>query len=89
MLCPPTVTGRDLWSLEELLQIVFFRGVETEESAVVYRTSIGTYKLGNLDLRRKKTHRVWYSEQSLRSYTPQTSNPIWDMTKPVLYASVL
>ena len=89
MLCPPTVTGRDLWSLEELLQIVFFRGVETEESAVVYRTSIGTYKLGNLDLRRKKTQRVWYSEQRLRSYTPQTSNPIWDMSKPVLYASVL
>lgn len=89
MLCPPTVTGRDLWSLEELLQIVFFRGVETEESAVVYRTSIGTYKLGNLDLRRKKTQRVWYSEQRLRSHTPQTSNPIWDMSKPVLYASVL
>ena len=61
MLCPPTVTGRDLWSLEELLQIVFFRGVETEESAVVYRTSIGTAVAGtecNTVIELKWAHRA-------------------------------
>lgn len=86
MLCPPTVTGGDIWSLEQLVQIIFFKGVETSESAVVYRTLDGTYKLGDLDLRRKKTARVLYSELHLHSHVPQTSNPIWDMGKPFLYA---
>jgi len=88
MLCPPTVTSRDIWSLEDLVQIVLFKGVETGESAVVYRTSAGSYKLGSLDLRRKKTTRVLYSEQHLRAHAPQTSNPVWDMSEPFLYAAV-
>ncbi len=89
MLCPPTVTGRDRWSLEELVQIVFFEGLETDESAVVYRTSMGTYKLGDLDLRRKKKQRIWYSKGHLSSHTPQPSHRLLNMSAPHLYASVL
>lgn len=87
MLCPPTLTGRDGWSLEDLVQIISFQGVETKESAVVYRTSSATYKIGSLDLRRKKTGRIWYSEQNLHSHIPQSSNPLLDSSKPQLYAS--
>jgi len=87
MLCPPNLTGRTAWSLEDLLQIDCFRGVETEDSAVVYRTSIGTYKLGKLDLRRKKTCHVWYSKQRLSAYIPQASNRVLDMSEPHLYAA--
>lgn len=88
MLCPPDLTGRDFWSLEDLVQIVCFRGIETGDSAVVYRTSKGTYKLGELDLRRKKTRHVWYSENRLRAHTPRVSNRIVDISELDLYAPV-
>lgn len=87
MLCPPTVSGKDEWSLESLVRIVFFEGVETDESAVVYRTCEGTYKCGDLDLRRKKTRRVWYSERHLFSHRPQQSHHLLDMGEPQFYAS--
>lgn len=89
MMCPPNVNGRDAWSLEHLQKIVFFEGVETGESAVVYRTSDKTYKFGNLDLRKKKTQRTWYSEQHLFSRSNQQSHRILDMRVPHLYASTV
>lgn len=86
MLCPPTVNGRGVWSLEDLVQIVFFQGVETNESAVVYRTLQGTYKLGDLDLRRKKTRHVWFSERRLSSHIPRVSDRVLDLGGQQLYA---
>jgi hypothetical protein len=74
MLCPPTVNGGNAWSLEDLVQITFFEGVETGETAVVYRTLQSVYKLGSLDLRKKKTRRIWYSERRLRAHTPRTAS---------------
>lgn len=88
MLCPPDLTGRDVWSLEDLVQIVCFRGIETGDSAVVYRTSKGTYKLGELDLRRKKTRHVWYSENRLRVHTSRVSHRFVDISELDLYAPV-
>ncbi|MCV4289902.1 MULTISPECIES: hypothetical protein [Pseudomonas] len=88
MLCPPDLTGRDHWSLEELVQIVCYRGIETDEGAVVYRTSMGTYKLGDLDLRKRKTRQVWYSEQRLRSHFPKASNRVIELSEPYLYAAI-
>lgn len=89
MLCPPTVNGKDVWSLELLLKIVFFESVERDESAVVYQTCEGTYKYGDLDLRRKKTRKVWYSERHLLSHRPQQSHRISNMGEPQLYASTM
>ncbi len=86
MLCPPTVNGGDAWSLEDLVQIVFFKGVESDETAVVYRTSHGVYKLGDLDLRRKKSRRVWYSKLLLRSHIPRISNRVPGLSGQQLYA---
>jgi hypothetical protein len=88
MLCPPDLTGRNVWSLEDLVQIVCFRGIETDDSAVVYRTSMGTYKLGELDLRRKKTRQVWYSEHRLSAHAPQFSTRVVNKDELYLYAAV-
>ena len=41
MLCPPTVTGRDLWSLEELVQIVFLGGRDRRGGGSL--SSLGRY----------------------------------------------
>lgn len=88
MLCPPAVTGRSTWSLEDLVEIVFFNGVDTDNSAVVYRTSVGTYKLGDLDLRRKKTSRAWFSESQVRSHLPRVANRVPDAGEPYLYSAI-
>jgi hypothetical protein len=88
MLCPPRVNGRQFWSLEDIIQIVCFRGAEADESAVVYKTASGTYKLGALDLRRKKTRHVWYSEDRLHAQAPQVSNRVLNESELFLYANV-
>jgi len=88
MLCPPSLTGQEHWSLEELVQIICYRGIETDEGAVVYKTSMGTYKLGDLDLRRRKTRQIWYSERRLRAHIPRVSNRVFSLNEPHLYAAV-
>lgn len=88
MLCPPDLTGREHWSLEELVQIICYRGIGTDDGAVVYRTSMGTYKLGDLDLRKRKTRQVWYSEQRLRSHLPEASDRVINLNEPYLYAAL-
>lgn len=88
MVCPPSLTGGENWSLEDLIQIVCYRGIGTDEGAVVYRTSMGTYKFGDLDLRKKKTRQIWYSQQRLRSHIPQASDRALDLNEPYLYAAV-
>ncbi len=89
ILCPPELTGRSGWSLETLVKIVCFRGIDTEASAVVYETPMGTYKLGELDLRRNKTRQVWYSERHLRAHSPCVSNQTFNVNEPQLYGSML
>lgn len=73
MLCPPAITRSGKWSLEDLHQITCFQGVTTQESAVVYRTSHGVYKMGDLDLRKKKTSQVWFSRKRLENHQPRFS----------------
>jgi hypothetical protein len=70
MMCPPTVSGRREWALEKLESIVVFQGAATNATAVVYRTAIASYKIGDLDLRKKKSSRVLYSPQHLQNHTP-------------------
>lgn len=79
MLCPPTLSVSGEWTLEDMEQITCFQGVETQASAVVYRTSQGTYKIGELDLRKKKTSRVWFSKKHLAAHHPRISG---HATKP-------
>ena len=88
MLCPPSVDGRGFWSLEDVIHVVCFRGAEADESAVVYKTATGTYKLGELDLRRKKTRHVWYSEHGLHARTPQVSDRVLNESELFLYAAL-
>jgi hypothetical protein len=73
MMCPPSVSGRSAWALEELESIVAFTGVDNGQSAVVYRTSVASYKLGELDLRKKKHSRILYSARNLERYFPYTT----------------
>ncbi|QGT80618.1 hypothetical protein GMO17_05230 [Pseudomonas coronafaciens pv. coronafaciens] len=87
LLCPPSVNGSDAWSLEHLEKIAFYEGIGTGESAVIYQTSGNTYKFGTLDLRKKKTRRIWYSEQHLFSRITQQSHRTLDMREPHFYAS--
>ena len=49
---------------------------------------MGTYKLGELDLRRKKTRQVWYSEHRLRAHSPQFSTRVVNKGELYLYAAV-
>jgi len=86
MLCPPALTGRCGWSLEKLVSIVFFQGIEIDQTAVVYQTSAGTYKLGELDLRRKKTSERWFSQGQLLSLEPQLSDRDIGLKGHQLYA---
>lgn len=88
MLCPPDLTGRSGWSLEKLLSIVFFQGIEIDQSAVVYQTSEGTYKLGALDLRRKKKSVQWFSEDQLLLLDPQISHIDLGLKGHQLYAAL-
>lgn len=87
MLCPPSITRRNIWSLEDLVQVVCFKGNENGETAVVYTTSMGTYKLGDLDLRRKKTCHVWYSERRLRAHIPQVSSRLQNQDEVYSYGA--
>ncbi|TRO38309.1 hypothetical protein EQ845_07155 [Pseudomonas putida] len=86
MLCPPALTRSAGWSLEELVDIVCFQGIESEESAVVYRTSQGTYKLGELDLRKKKTWQTWYSKKRLTDHRLKISKGSSDSADPKMYS---
>lgn len=74
MMCPPSISGRTHWTLEELENITVFNGVATGESAVVYRTALASYKLGELDLRRTKKSRILYCPSHLHQQTPQLSD---------------
>jgi hypothetical protein len=86
MLCPPAISRSGKWSLEDLDRITCFQGVVTEESAVVYRTSQGVYKMGDLDLRKKKTSRVWFSKKRLENHQPRMSEPAHKSTAHQMYA---
>lgn len=88
MLCPPSITGRRLWSLEDLVRIVCFRSVASENSTVVYETSRGIYKLGDLDLRRKKTRHVWYSLERLKAHVPRSTHRTANQHEPHFYADI-
>lgn len=86
MLCPPALTRSDRWSLEDLDQIICFQGIATQESAVVYRTSHGVYKMGELDLRKKKTSQVWFSKKRLENHRPRISVPAPKSASHQMYA---
>lgn len=86
MLCPPNLTRSSRWSLEDLDQIICFQGIATQESAVVYRTSEGVYKMGELDLRKKKTSQVWFSKKRLETHRPRISESIPISASHQMYA---
>lgn len=86
MMCPPSISGRSAWALEELESIVVFTGVDNDQSAVLYRTSIASYKLGELDLRRKKHSRVLYSTRHLKQHSPVASNTSRDERYPQMFS---
>jgi len=86
MMCPPSISGRSAWALEELESIVAFTGVDSGQSAVLYRTSIASYKLGDLDLRRKKHSRVLFSTRHLKQHFPEASDTPRDERHPQMFA---
>jgi hypothetical protein len=88
MMCPPSVSGRSAWALEELESIKVFRGVDIDQSAVLYRTSVASYKLGELDLRKKKQSRVLFSLCHLQQHSPEASNSAYGEMEPQLLAPI-
>lgn len=88
MMCPPSLSGRSAWALEELESIVAFTGVNTDQSAVLYRTSVASYKLGDLDLRKKKHSRVLFSARQLEQHSPQTPDASDDGMYPQMLAPI-
>lgn len=86
MLCPPAISRSSKWSLEDLDRITCFQGVATEESAVVYRTSQGVYKMGALDLRKKKTSQVWFSRKRLENHQARISESALKPTAHQMHA---
>lgn len=86
MLCPPALTRSGQWTLEDLERITCFQSVESQHSAVVYRTSHSVYKIGELDLRRKKISRVWFSEKNLERHQPRISETARELTDHQMYA---
>lgn len=86
MLCPPNLSRSGKWSLEDLEQIIYFQGIATQESAVVYRTSGGVYKMGELDLRKKKTSQVWFSKKRLENHRPRLSESVPQSGSAKMYA---
>lgn len=86
MMCPPSISGRSAWALEELESIVAYSGVDIAQHAVLYRTAIATYKLGELDLRKKKHKRVLFSARHLERQSPTDCDSRFDATEPRLLA---
>lgn len=86
MMCPPSMSGRSAWALEELESIVAYTGVEVDQSAVLYRTSVASYKLGELDLRKKKHSRVLFSARHLEQHSPKTSDAPYADVYPQMLA---
>jgi hypothetical protein len=68
MMCPPSVSGKSHWVLEDLVSVTIVEGLESPDSAVMYRTSESMYKIGELDLRKKKRSRIIYSTQHLQDH---------------------
>lgn len=86
MMCPSSISRHSAWGLEERESIVAFCGVDTDQTAVVYRTSVASYKIGELDLRKKKQARVLYSTHHLQMHSPEASNTPYDEVGPQLFA---
>lgn len=86
MMCPPSISGRSAWTLEELKSIVAFTGVESDQSAVLYRTSVASYKLGELDLRKRKHSRVLFCARHLMPHSPVASDVSDDDRYPKMFA---
>lgn len=86
MMCPPSISGRSAWALEELESIVVFTGVDVDQSAVLYRTSVASYKLGELDLRKRKRSRILFSARHLEQYLPKASDTLSANTYPQMLA---
>lgn len=88
MMCPPSISGQHQWALEELESIVVHSGIDTEESAAVYKTEVGAYKVGELDLRKRKKTRVLYSKRHLLNHIAERSQTRSAASQPDLYSTL-
>lgn len=89
LMAPPSVSGHSHWTLEELERIVIYNGVGTNKNAVVYQTNNTTYKLGDLDLRKKKTARVLYTTRFFHIHEAEAAaHPSVVSSTPRLYAGL-
>jgi hypothetical protein len=66
MMCPPSLSGKSQWIMEELISVVSYNGLESQEGGVVYRTKKSVYKMGEFNLRQKKKSRILYSSEQLQ-----------------------
>lgn len=75
MMTPPNINGCEHWKVHELISIVVHSGVDCDDSTVVYVTTGGTYKLGSLDLRRKKQTRILYTKNLMHTLQENSVEP--------------
>lgn len=88
MMCPPSISGRSAWAMEELESIVAYTGADIDQSAILYRTSAACYKLGDLDLRKKKHSRVLFTTRQLEQHSPEISDVPHQDTYPQMLAPI-
>ncbi|WP_144091005.1 hypothetical protein [Pseudomonas kilonensis] len=83
MMCPPSITGKSQWVLEELISITLLNEVTTQNVGVIYRTSSSVYKIGNFDHDHSLQGQVIYSAEMLDFHvpTPSTSHSALDFPK--------
>lgn len=86
MMCPPSISGRSAWALEELESIMVFTGVDIDQSAVLYRTAVASYKLGELDLRKRKRSEILFSARHLEQHLPKASDTLLEDKYPQMLA---
>lgn len=79
MMCPPSITGKSHWVLEELVSITFLDETKTKKGGVIYQTKESVYKIGDFDHDHSTQGHVIYSVQNLQSYVPKISNHHSDM----------
>ena len=80
MMCPPSISGKSYWIMEELLSVTSYDGLVTPESSIVYRTKESVYRIGEFDRRKKKKSRILYSSQHLQE---RNSEPFPNLTGQV------
>lgn len=84
MMCPPSITGKSHWLLEELISITLIGEVVAENEGIIYQTCSSVYKIGNFDHDHPPKGHVIYSAEMLNFHVPIRSTNHSEFAYPKL-----